>query len=80
MWVGVAGQAKFGIKFNKVPIRLAFDVTPGFGPVLHLPYSEMVEVPNANGGVDKVKVKYGGGAGFYTNGLLNLGLSATWCF
>ena len=80
MYVGVAGQAKFGIKFNKVPIRLAVDVTPAFGPYFHLPYSEMVEVPNASGGVDKVKVKYGGGAGFYSHGLLNLGLSATYCF
>ncbi len=80
MYVGVAGQAKFGIKFNKVPIRLAIDVTPAFGPYFHLPYSEMVEVPNASGGVDKVKVKYGGGVGFYSHGLLNFGLSATYCF
>ena len=80
MWVGVAGQVKFGIKFNKVPIRLAVDVTPGFGPVLHLPYRETVEIPNADGSVTKTTVKYGGGAGFYANGLLNLGLSATYCF
>ena len=80
MYVGVAGQAKFGIKFNKVPIRLAIDVTPAFGPYFHLPYSEMVEVPNTSGGVDKVKIKYGGGAGFYSHGLLNFGLSATYCF
>ena len=28
MWVGVAGDVKFGIKFNNVPIRLAVDYTP----------------------------------------------------
>ncbi len=85
LWVGVAGQAKFGIKFNKVPIRLALDVTPGFGPVLSLPYTTTIETPvfdetGAQTGVEKTKVKVKGGAGFYTNGLLNLGLSATWCF
>ena len=80
MYVGVAGQVKFGIKFNKVPIRLAVDVTPAIGPCFALPYTETVEVANANGGVDRVKVKYGGAAGFYANGLLNLGLSATYCF
>ena len=31
MWVGVAGDVKFGIKFNKVPIRLAVDYTPVIG-------------------------------------------------
>lgn len=80
MYGGVTGDVKFGIKFNKVPIRLAVDVTPSFGPCFALPYTEMVEVPNTAGGVDKVKVKYGGAAGFYANGLLNLGISATYCF
>lgn len=31
-YVGAAGSAKFGIKFNKVPIKLAIDWTPAFGP------------------------------------------------
>ena len=30
-YVGVAGDVKFGIKFNKVPIRLAVDYTPVIG-------------------------------------------------
>ena len=85
MWVGVVGQAKFGIKFNKVPIRLALDVTPGFGPVFALPYSTTTETPvyDDNGtqvGVEKTKIKINGGVGFHTNGILNLGLSATYCF
>ena len=86
MWVGVAGQVKFGIKFNKVPIRLAVDVTPGFGPVFGLPYRETVETPELDasgvptGNTVKTTVKYGGSAGFYANGILNLGLSATYCF
>ena len=31
VYAGVAGDAKFGIKFNKVPIKLAIDYTPGLG-------------------------------------------------
>jgi hypothetical protein len=31
-YIGVVGQAKLGLKFNKVPIRLAFDWSPSFGP------------------------------------------------
>ena len=31
VYAGVAGDAKFGIKFNKVPIKLAVDYTPGVG-------------------------------------------------
>jgi hypothetical protein len=31
LFVGVAGDVKFGIKFNKVPIRLAIDYTPVIG-------------------------------------------------
>lgn len=85
MWVGVAGQVKFGIKFNKVPIRLALDVTPGFGPYIALPYRTTVETPiyDINGnptGVEKTTVKHGGAVSFYTHGILNLGLSATYCF
>ena len=30
--LGVAGQAKLGIQFSEVPIRLAVDYTPSFGP------------------------------------------------
>ena len=30
-WAGVAGDVKFGIKFNKVPIRLSVDYTPVIG-------------------------------------------------
>ena len=32
VFLGVAGTVKFGIKFNKVPIRLAIDYTPVVGP------------------------------------------------
>lgn len=31
VYAGVVGDAKFGIKFNKVPIKLAIDYTPGLG-------------------------------------------------
>ena len=32
-YYGVAGQVKFGLKFNKVPIRLAVDYTPVIGGI-----------------------------------------------
>lgn len=31
-YVGVAGSAKLGIKFNSAPVRLSIDWTPVFGP------------------------------------------------
>ncbi len=31
LYVGVVGDVKFGIKFNKVPIRLAIDYSPSIG-------------------------------------------------
>ena len=31
-YLGVAGNAKFGIKFNAAPVRLSVDWTPVFGP------------------------------------------------
>lgn len=73
--LGIAGQAKFGIKFKKVPIRLALDVTPAFGPVIY--YGQKVDVPNADGTTSTVKVK--SSSEFYS-GVFNFGLSATWCF
>ena len=59
--LGIAGQAKLGIKFNAAPIRLALDFTPAFGPW----------IAYYNGSV---------GADFYTRGICNLGISATYCF
>ena len=32
--IGVAGCAKMGLEFNDVPIRLALDWTPAFGPAI----------------------------------------------
>ena len=31
VYAGAVGDAKFGIKFNRVPIKLAIDYTPGLG-------------------------------------------------
>ncbi|MBE6174797.1 MAG: hypothetical protein E7147_04540 [Rikenellaceae bacterium] len=33
-YVGVAGQAKLGIKFSSAPVRLSLDWTPSFGPII----------------------------------------------
>lgn len=33
-YLGVAGQAKLGIKFKAAPVRLALDFTPSFGPAI----------------------------------------------
>ena len=61
---GVAGLAKLGIKFNKVPIRLAIDWTPVLGVCGW--YGDAGDTAT--------------GVGFYGLGLGNVGVSATWCF
>lgn len=68
-YFGVAGQVKFGIKFNKVPIRLSIDYTPVIG----------AEVATAKAEFDGVVVKEKA-ADFYGTGLGNFGISATYCF
>ena len=76
MGVGVAGQAKFGIKFNKVPIRLAVDATPVVGPYVH--YGDSVDIEDGNGNV--VTVKDRADWSFWGAGPLNFAISATYCF
>ena len=61
---GVAGQAKLGLKFNKVPIRLALDWTPVLGVCGW--YGDAGDTAS--------------GARFYGIGWANVGVSATWCF
>ena len=78
--LGVAGQAKFGIKFNKVPIRLALDVTPVVGTYLVYGTKSTSTVDDGNGGTTTVTVKTPAQWGFWGTGLLNFGLSATYCF
>ena len=77
---GIAGQVKFGIKFNKVPIRLALDLTPSFGPWVAYGQKVTTEVPDENGNMQTITVKSDPTWGFYSTGLLNFGLSATYCF
>lgn len=77
---GVAGQVKFGVKFNKVPIRLALDVTPSVGPWLVYGQSTTVEGVDAEGNTYSETVKTPAKWGFYSTGLLNFALSATYCF
>ena len=62
---GVAGDVKFGIKFNKVPIRLSVDYTPVLGIAGW--YGKDLG--------DSVKRAH-----FYTPGFYNFALSATYCF
>ena len=78
--LGIVGQAKFGIKFNKVPIRLAIDLSPAFG--YHRVYATTTETTTTdeNGASVTVKTRVPGSGGFWGSGLLNGGLSATWCF
>ena len=76
---GVAGQAKFGIEFKKVPIRLAFDVTPSFGPIIH--YGKKVTMLTGDGNeMVEASVKIPSTCKFFSSGLLSLGISATWRF
>ena len=67
-YVGGAGCAKLGIKFNNVPIRLAFDWTPVFGV-------DFVNVVDKEGIVAPIHQ-----AGFYGTGLGNFGISCEYCF
>ena len=77
---GIVGDVKFGIKFNKVPIRLALDVSPAFGPVITYGKTTTTEVPGDNGEVSTTTTTTPTKLGFYSGGLLNVALSATWCF
>ena len=64
-YVGAAGCAKFGIKFNKVPLKLAADWTPVFGAeVAYVKYSGTTFRSSQ----------------FYKYGLANLGISCVYCF
>ena len=76
---GVAGQVKFGIKFNKVPIRLSVDYTPVIGITGYYINAEQKQVNKElkEQGYDPA---YGGSARFYTPGFYNFALSATWHF
>ena len=81
---GVAGQVKFGIKFNEVPIRLAIDWTPVFGVSgAYATAKGKKEIKAANdelkaANIDgRFKVK---DAHFYSMGLANIAISATYCF
>lgn len=65
-YTGAAGSIKFGMKFKKVPIRLAVDYTPVIG--VQIDY-----------GKDYYGNNYSD-AYFYGAGLTNFGVSATYCF
>ena len=79
LWCGVAGQAKFGIKFNKVPIRLAVDVTPVVGPWINYGWTEKTKV-EVNGVETETRVHHPAQAGFRGLGLVGAAISATYCF
>uniref|UniRef100_UPI0040568425 hypothetical protein n=1 Tax=Alistipes sp. TaxID=1872444 RepID=UPI0040568425 len=64
-YVGVAGMAKLGIKFNNVPLRLSFDFTPSFGPIIGYAHYEGVSYHSV---------------GFFGYGICNFGVSAAYCF
>ena len=75
---GVAGQVKFGIKFNKVPIRLSVDYTPVIGISGYYINAEQKQV-NKELKAEGHGPAYGG-ADIYTPGFYNFALSATWHF
>ena len=76
VYAGIAGDVKFGIQFNKVPIRLAIDYTPVIGT--HLKYGYTEKTTNDAG--ETVENKVPSTLGFHDKGFYNLALSATWCF
>ena len=84
VYAGIAGDAKFGIKFNKVPIRLSIDYTPVLGIAgSYANAAGKKELKEANAELEamgepgRYKVK---DAHFYGAGLGNFGISATYCF
>ena len=85
IYAGVAGQVKFGIKFKKVPVRLALDYTPVLGIYADYPNAKgKKEIREANdelemlGSNSKAKAKHN--THFHGAGWYNFALSATWCF
>ena len=80
MWCGIAGQAKFGIKFNKVPIRLAVDVTPVVGPWIQYGWKETTKTTTTEGVEVSTEVKHPARIGFNGLGLAGAAISATYCF
>ena len=69
-WVygGVAGQAKLGIKFSSAPVRLSVDWTPVIGVGGHYGKVDLGDSIETNR------------AYFYSWGLCNFGITASYCF
>ena len=80
LWCGVVGQAKFGIKFKEVPIRLAVDVSPSIGIVRNYAHKEEYTTTNDAGEEVTVSKTTPGSWGFNPLGLASVAISATWCF
>ena len=58
VYVGVAGQVKFGIQFKKVPIRLSVDYTPVLGICANYPNAKgKKEIKDANDAWQAVGLK-----------------------
>lgn len=73
---GLAGQAKFGIQFKKVPIRLAVDVTPVVGPWIDYHREKATDsVTGESVVVDRKDTWH-----FNGPGLCGAAISATYCF
>lgn len=83
-YVGAAGCAKLGIKFNKVPLRLSIDWTPIVGA--EVAYFDMPA--GLDGGVDegwgraatRASTERVHASDFWANGLANFGISCVYCF
>ena len=76
VYAGIAGDVKFGIQFNKVPIRLAIDYTPVIGTHLKYGYNETI----TNDAGEPEVIRHSSTLGFHDKGFYNLAISATWCF
>lgn len=80
VYAGVAGDVKFGIKFNKVPIRLAIDYTPVIGVHLVYGHNTTSTITDEAGVTTEVTVHNPSKLGFHDKGFYNFALSATYCF
>ena len=79
-YVGAAGCAKLGIKFNKVPLRLSIDWTPIVGAEVayfDLPSYDDEGIGRAATRANTERVH---ASDFWANGLANFGISCVYCF
>ncbi|MBQ5692220.1 MAG: hypothetical protein IIW50_03375 [Alistipes sp.] len=79
LFAGVTGDAKLGIKFKKVPIKLALDYSPCIG-LWFVGNRSLDEGVGAGFNGTRASGSNGGGIKLRNQGFFNFGLSCVYCF